>query len=191
MIIDVQVRDLPSFKETVTSTNEDGEEVTETKSAVFLDKIYVVNQEQYADGQTYTEDYVYKIEFGEDEEQTNAKIVLGEEDIDGASLSEDLFFVFVETKGTPVGDYKGEAITVGATYYMERVYSIFMNGMKEIAMNRDRVCEPPRWLLDLHLRQKALESAIEDGDFALACKWWKEFYQFTETATTKTCNCNG
>ena len=66
-----------------------------------------------------------------------------------------------------------------------------MDGMREIAMNRDKVCEPPRWLLDLFLRQKALEAAIEAGDFALACKWWKEFYQFTETVTTKTCNCNG
>lgn len=191
MIIDVQVRDLPSFKETVTSTNEDGEETTTTKQVVFLDKIYIVNHEQYADGSTYADDYVYKIEFGDDEEQTSAKIVLGEEDIDGASLSEDLFFVFVETKGTPTGDYKGEKVTVGATYYMERVYSIFMDGMREIAMSRDRVCEPPRWLLDLHLRQKALEAAVEAGDFALACKWWKEFYQFTETVTTKTCNCNG
>lgn len=188
IIIDVQVRDLPSFKETVTETI-DGEETTTTKQVVFLDKIYIVNHEQYADGSSYEDDFVYKIEYGDSDELTSARIVLSEDDVPG--LTEDLFFVFVKTKGEPTGDYKGEPVTVGVTYHMERVYGIFMDGMREIAMSKDRDCEPPRWLIDLHLRQRALEAAVEAGDFALACKWWKEFYEFTETVTTKTCNCHG
>lgn len=178
LIIDVAVRDIKDFKD------------EEGASTVFLDKVYIVNDYQYADGTAYADDYVYKIEFGDDESLTEQRIVLSEDDVPG--LKDDLLFVIVETKGEPTGDYKGENPTVSATYWLERMYSMFMNAMKEIAMNRDTLtCQPPRWLLDLHLRKHALEAAVESGDFALACKWWREFYRVPVETPDKKCNCHG
>lgn len=162
LIIDISVRDIPQLRD------EEGD------LAVTLGKVVVVNHSQYADGTAYNEDYVYKIEFGEDERKTSERIVLSDEDVPG--LRDDLLFVIVETRGEATGDYNGENPSVGVTYWGEPIYAMFMDAMREIAMSREIECQPPRWMIDLHLRKRALEAAVESGDFALACKWWREFY---------------
>lgn len=157
---------------------------------VYLDEIVVVNHDQYADGSSYDEDYLYKIEYGDTEEKTSDVIVLSDKDIPG--IREDLLFVMVRTKGEPEGEYKGENPTVGVTYWLEPLYSRFMDAMREIAMNRDKECLPPRWLIDLHLRKRALEAAVESGDFALACKWWREFHTGRhDRLEARNCGCHG
>lgn len=177
LIIDVSVRDLPGFKDA------DG------KPLVTLGKVYVVNDSQYADGSAYTEDYVYKIEYGKGEAVTSQRIVLDEGDVPG--LRDDLLFVIVETRGEPDGDYKGESPAVGVTFWQERLYAAFMDAMREIALSRDTLnCQPPRWLIDLHLRKHALEAAVESGDFALACKWWTEFFRPRAGEGEKKCKCH-
>lgn len=177
LIIDVSVRDLTGFKDS------DGNPI------VTLGKVYVVNDSQYADGSAYAEDYVYRIEYGKDEAVTSQRIVLDEDDVPG--LRDDLLFVIVETSGEPEGDYKGESPTVGVTFWQERLYAAFMDAMREIALNKDTLrCQPPRWLIDLHLRKHALEAAVESGDFALACKWWTEFFRPRAGEGGKKCKCH-
>ena len=175
LIINVSVRDDEYLK--------DGD------PKVYLDEVVVVNQDQYADGESYEEDYVYKIEYGDTETKTSDSIILSDEDVPG--IKDDLLFVIVKTRGESGGAYNGENPSVGVTYWLEPLYSRFMDAMREIASSRDKECLPPRWMIDLHLRKRALEAAIESGDFALACKWWREFYIGQEPDIDSKCGCHG
>lgn len=176
LIIDVSVRNIDSLKD------------------VYIDKIYVINHHNYADGADLDEICSYSESFApftEDEEgKKSVTCVVNEDEVPG--LADDLLFVAVKTSGTASGEYKGENPVVGVTYHADRVYSEFMDAMKEIALSKDSECEPPRWFIDLHLRLRALEAAIESGDFALACKWWREFFAHIEPGKNKRmCHCNG
>ena len=186
LVIDIHVRDLMCFKEEVT-VDVDGEEQTKLIDKVFLDKIYVVNHHQFSDGDSYKTNYLYKIEYGEDDHVTTTREFIGDDEI--PTMSTDLLFLIVETKGEPSGNYRGMNPTVAATYYEERVYQDFMDGMKEVAEKDSNNCMPPRWLIDMQLRLKALQVAIESCDWKLACKWWREMFEGGGEEKKK-CNCH-
>ena len=118
LVIDIHVRDLMCFKEEVT-VDVDGEEQTKLIDKVFLDKIYVVNHHQFSDGDSYKTNYLYKIEYGEDDHVTTTREFIGDDEI--PTMSTDLLFLIVETKGEPSGNYRGMNPTVAAAYYEERV----------------------------------------------------------------------
>lgn len=186
LVIDISVRDIKCFKEEVTQ-EVDGVEQTVLVDKVFIDKVYIVNHHQMGDGDAYKENYLYKIELGEDEHETNLRELISCQDI--ANLDTDLFFLIVETKGEPSNGYRGMNPTITATFYQERVYQNFMDGMKEIAAQDENHCMPPRWLIDMQLRLKALEVAIESCNWLLACKWWREMFDAPKDKERK-CNCH-
>lgn len=176
LVIDVAIRDLDELKD------------------VYIDEIFVINHHNYVDGGDLHDMCTFSIPFynPEDGYEKKKSVTYTLDDVDIPGLADDLIFVAVTTTGESTGSYKGENPTIGVTYYTDKLYAMFMDAMKEIAMSKDVDCQPPRWFIDLHLRLRALEAAIESNNFILACKWWREFHAKPALSTgAKFCNCNG
>lgn len=77
---------------------------------------------------------------------------------------------------------------IGTAVNVHSFRSLFMKGIKEI----ENSCEMPVTLVNAYLRQQAVEACLKTGNYPLAIKYWKMFFQnINQTVMTKTCNCNG
>lgn len=77
---------------------------------------------------------------------------------------------------------------VGTVVNVHNFRSLFMKGIREIENSR----EMPVTLVNAFLRQQAVEACLKTGNYPLAIKYWKKFFQNMKQAVlTKTCNCNG
>lgn len=108
--------------------------------------------------------------------------------IDIDSIQNNLFFVYILTSGQPSDDtpcgMKHNMIT-GVAYDK---YSLYRLGMEFIGQVDG--CEIPRNLLDYIFRTKALDIAIDTGNYAQAITYWKKLFAKNKSLSiVKPCGC--
>ena len=126
----------------------------------------------------------------EENEEKRIRLELDEKTL-GASLSSDLFFIYVVAKGvpsagTPCGMDNGTTLGVVANLYP--YYRSLMNNLKEI----NNECETPKNFIDSLLRFKAFELSLKTGHYTQAIKYWNKFFTRIKSNNIDThCRCHG
>ena len=110
-------------------------------------------------------------------------------DID--SISDNLFFVFVEAEGEPAADAPcgiKDKMIVGVAYDKELIYN---KSMKLIG-NIDG-CTMPREFINFALQLDAFELCLHTGNYMKAIEFWKKFFHTEDSTETisSNCLCNG
>ena len=93
-------------------------------------------------------------------------------------VTKTLFFVYITTVDTSNDNTTQTIVTV--VYDTQVVAIMGLNQLNELADE----CKIPKSLIDFILKQKALELAIETGNFIKAIKYWNSFLK---NATVKPC----
>lgn len=108
-------------------------------------------------------------------------------DIDG--ISDNLFFVWVITKGTPSADTPcgmKETMVLGTVY---NEYPIYTQTMKYL--NAIDGCNPPKEFIDFILRTEALDLSLKTGNYLKAIEYWDKLFTKKLPNFNNTCGCNG
>lgn len=118
------------------------------------------------------------------------KLELGITDI-LPSLLDNMFFVWVETKGTPSSDTpcgEDNTLTLGAVLAWYPLYQQALSYIKEV----ENTCTPPKEFIDFILRIKALQLAIKTGHATQAVKYYNKFFKNIKKGTViNKCGCYG
>lgn len=168
LIIDVSVRDLEYY------TN------------VYLDEILIDTQDTFIESGPSTKVVYSKIIEGS---KKSVRLELGTGDL-LPSLNDNLFFVYVKTKGTPsINTPCGmdNIYTLGITLNMCPIYNRIMQSVKDIA----RDCDIPKNFIDSYLRFKAFEICINTEHYTEAINYYNRFIRGKSIAVTNNCDCYG
>lgn len=108
------------------------------------------------------------------------------------TLSQHLFFVYVETEGTPdpgIPCGMDNTVTLGVTMYMGNYYNSLMQYMKEMS---DSDCSVPQGLINQMLQWKALNLSIDSGHYLQGIKYFNKWFSGKLKAVPiSKCGCNG
>lgn len=119
------------------------------------------------------------------------RLVLDKNDLPGADLNENIFFVYIKATGypepgTPCG--MDNEVTLGIAYNLRPLYNQAMGYIKEIGNS----CDIPRGFIDMILRLKALELAFKTGHYKVAIEHWYNLFKNKKTVSRgRRCGCNG
>lgn len=154
---------------------------------VYLDKITIDDQVTYIDdGPSTTPLFVQTI----DGNQKTYHLELDKVALTKA-LNNELFFVYVKTKGTPSIDTPcgmDNITTIGVCTYLYPIYQTSMLYMNEVL----KTCIIPKNYIDHILKFKALDMAITIGQYTQAIKYFNKFYLTLNTSLpSSNCGCNG
>lgn len=122
--------------------------------------------------------------------EKHLRLKLSAKDLGLEDLNSSLFFIYIKAKGypaynTPCG--KDSIYTIGVATNMLSVYSQAMQYIKTIDS-----CDIPRDFIDFILKYKALELAIETGNYSTAIDYYKRLFTNTTTISNSSdCGCNG
>lgn len=126
----------------------------------------------------------------EDGEEKRIRLELDEKTL-GASLCNDLFFIYVVAKGVPSADTPcgmDNGTTLGVVANLYPFYRNIMNYLKEF----EDTCNPPRNFIDGLLKFKAFELSLKTGNYTQTIKYWNKFFKNLRSNTVNTiCRCNG
>lgn len=162
LIIDVSVKDLSYYDN------------------VYIDTIIVDNQETYISTDPSTtpvyayEDGVSPEDVVVEKEDKRIRIELPNTLV--PNLSNNLFFIYVTTKGTPSADTPcgmDNPTTIGVVFDLYRLQQLYMNYIREVESND---CIIPKEFIDQILRYKAFKLALVTGNYIQAIKYWKRFF---------------
>lgn len=107
------------------------------------------------------------------------------------SLKDNMFFIWVRTKGTPaINTPCGEdnTLTLGVAIALYPLYQYSFNFIKEL----EKECSIPKGFINYILQLKALQVAIKTGHYIQAIKYWEKFFKNLKiNTTTDLCNCYG
>lgn len=107
------------------------------------------------------------------------------------SLNDNIFFVYIKTKGTPTPDTpcgKDNEITLGVAVNLYPIYQQAFNYIKELS----NTCSIPKNFINYILQFKAFQLSLKTSHYVEAIKYWKKFYQnIKEYSITTNCNCHG
>lgn len=169
LIIDVSVRDLEYYTD------------------VYLDSIQIDTQDTFV-GSGPSSEAVYTKTI--DGNLKSIRLELGTGDL-LPTLNDNLFFVYVKTKGTPSVDTPcgmDNSITLGTTLNKYIIYNDIMQYVKEV--NAD--CIIPKNFIDKYLRFKAFEISIVTGHYIEAIKYYNKFIKdISNVITNVNCGCYG
>lgn len=194
LIVDVSVKDLSYYND------------------VYIDAIIIDTQDTYVVNGP-SSNSIFKYEAGQDAyvlknfnlldyEERECFTGLGEADpkrlrlvLDsttlGASINDNLFFVYAIAKGTPAADTPcgmDNATIMGVTANLYPFYRSMVNYMKEV----ENACSIPKTFIDSLLRFKALDLSIRTGHYTQAINYWNKFFKGIKNKTINTeCKCNG
>lgn len=104
--------------------------------------------------------------------------------------SNKMYFVYVTATGTPspsVSCNQDNSIIMGTVIDSNILYQSTICYVRELA----NTCQLPQNLANRVLLNKALELSIKTGNYLLAIKYWKKFYQNIKTPTIIKTSCNG
>ena len=168
LIIDVSVKDLEYY------TN------------VYLDTVQIDTQDTFVESGPSNEVVYSKTIEG------NAKSVRLELGIGDLlpSLNDNLFFVYIKTKGTPATNTPcgmDNIYTLGITLNTCFIYNSIMQSVKEVAKD----CDIPKNFIDSYLRFKAFEICINTKHYTEAVNYYNRFIKGKSTPVTSNCNCYG
>lgn len=117
--------------------------------------------------------------------QYNEKRIREYIDIDG--MGNQMFFIYVKTKGNPDSDAPcgiQQSYIVGVAYNKFNIYKNIMGMIKSLGG-----CEPNKEFIDYFLQLKALEFAIKVGNFKQALIYWCSFFSKKKIKVVGGCNC--
>ena len=107
------------------------------------------------------------------------------------SLLDNMFFVWVKTKGTPdMSTPCGEdnMLTLGVTVALYPLYQQAFSYIKEL----EKECVTPKGFINFILQLKALQIAVRTGHYTQAIKYWERFFRgLKKDAVTNKCGCYG
>lgn len=104
-------------------------------------------------------------------------------------LKENLFFVYVITKGTPSSDTPcnmDNTINLGVTADTYPIYTNMLNSLKELES-----CDTPKLFTDAFLRFKAFELSIKTGQYSQVINYWNKYFKSLDIPNNTNCSCNG
>lgn len=107
------------------------------------------------------------------------------------SLLDNMFFVWVRTKGTPaISTPCGEdnTLTLGVTIALYPLYQQAFGYIKEL----EKECATPKGFINFILQLKALQLAVRTGHYTQAIKYWEKFFRgLKKDVVTNKCGCYG
>lgn len=169
LIIDISVKDLEYYTD------------------VYLDQILIDTQDTF-------------IEFGPSSQTVYSKTIEGEVksfrlEIDNkdllSTLKDNLFFVYVKTKGNPSADTPcglDNQTTLGITTYYYPLYQKAMSYVKQL----NDACNIPKDFINFILQYKAFQLSIKAGHYIESIKYWNRLKSSTNAINiTSKCNCYG
>lgn len=169
LIIDVSVKDLSYY------TN------------VYLDEILIDTQDTYTDSGPSSKAIYSKTMEGN---QKSLRLELGKGDI-SSSLLDNMFFVWVRTKGTPAANTpcgEDNTLTLGVTIALYPLYQQAFGYIKEL----EKECATPKGFINFILQLKALQLAVRIGHYTQAIKYWEKFFRgLKKDVVTNKCGCYG
>lgn len=118
------------------------------------------------------------------------RISISKKELGLATLSENLFFVYIGAVGVPspiTPCSMDNTYTVAVALDIRSIYNAAVQHIKEVDS-----CDIPRSLIDYVLRIKVLELAIKTGNYTGAIKQWnKLFRDRVKISSVSNCGCNG
>lgn len=169
MVIDVSVKNLEYY------TN------------VYIEEILIDTQDTFIESGPSTQTIYSKVIEGN---VKSVRLELGTGDF-LPSLNDNLFFVYVKTKGAPAVDTPcgmDNTITLGVTLNKYPIYSDIMQYIKEVNNN----CTIPKIFIDKYLRFKAFELSVVTGHYTEAIKYYNKFIKGINIIPINTgCGCYG
>lgn len=170
LIIDVSVSDLEYYEN------------------VYLDSIQIDTQDTF-------------IESGPSSNTVYTKTVSGDSkfirlELDNSdllpSLNDNIFFVYVRTKGTPSSDTPcgmDNYITRRTVINVYPIYCATIQYLKELNHN----CEIPKGIIDMYIKFKALELGVKTGNYSNVIDIWNKYFKgskYNYNSKTSGCGCN-
>lgn len=190
LVIDVQVQNLDYYKDVYLDSIHIDTQQTFIETGPSNKPIYsyiVPDNEQFI----YTQDCGCRVITEQNEDilvdEFGTKHIRQFIDID--SIGNNLFFVWVVTKGNPTEDTPcgmKDAITLGVVYNKLPIYNISMKYINSI-----EGCDIPREFMDFIFRKKAFEACLEVGNYNQAIKYWNKFFTDIKESQVSNCNCYG
>ena len=171
LIIDVSVKDLEYY------TN------------VYLDEILIDTQDTFIETGPSTEVVYSKTIEGN---VKSVRLELGIGDL-LPTLNDNLFFVYVKTKGTPASNTPcgmDNITTVGVVTNLYPLYQQAFGYIKELS----DTCIIPKNFINFILQYKALQLAVKTGHYTEAIKFWEKFHfsqGIKDITVTSKCGCYG
>lgn len=166
LIIDVSVQDLEYY------------------ANVYLDSILIDTQDTFTDSGPSSK-VVYKKDISGDAK--SIRLELGAGDL-LPSLNENLFFIYVKTKGIPGADTPcgmDNSVTVGVVLNEYLIYNSMLQYIKELEDD----CNIPKRFIDKYLRYKAFEISVVTKHYIQAIKYYNSFIKNSEDALDNNCEC--
>lgn len=191
LIVDVQVQNLDYYKDVYLDSIHIDTQQTFIETGPSNKPIYsyiVPDNEQFI----YTQDCGCRVVTEQEEdilvdEFSGTKHIRQFIDID--SIGNNLFFVWVVTKGNPTEDTPcgmKDAITLGVVYNKLPIYNVAMKYINSI-----EGCNIPREFMDFIFRKKAFETCLEVGNYNQAIKYWNKFFTNIKESQVSNCDCYG
>lgn len=190
LIVDVQVQNLDYYKN------------------VYLDSIHIDTQQTFIEtGPSNKPIYSYIVPDNEQliyTQECNCQVVTEQNEdvlldefgtkhirqfIDIDFIGNNIFFVWVVTKGNPTEDTPcgmKDAVTLGVVYNKLPIYNAAMKYINSI-----EGCDIPREFMDFIFRKKAFETCLEVGNYNQAIKYWNKFFTDIKESQISNCNCYG
>ena len=169
LIIDVSVKDLEYY------TN------------VYLDTIQIDTQDTFVESGPSSEAVYTKTIDGNSK---SVRLELGTGDL-LPTLNDNLFFVYIRTKGTPAANTPcgmDNVTTLGVVTNLYPLYQQAFGYLKELS----DTCVTPKNFVNFILQYKAFQLAVKTGHYTEAIKYWKRFLQGVKDVTvTSKCGCYG
>lgn len=166
LIIDVSIKDLSYYNN------------------VYIDKILIDTQDTFVESGPSSNARSISVN------SKKIRLELGKGDV--PSLTNNLFFVYVKTRGIPSPDTPcgmDNSIILGTTLYPYRIYC---NMLKTIQLEYSNSCSPPRKFIDRFFRYKGLQLALITGNNLQAIKYFNGFSDNPSISlTSNTCKCYG
>lgn len=169
LIIDASVSSLPYYKD------------------VYIDTVVVDTQDTYLDNGP-SDNPIFSYSEKEEDNNKNVRLELNPKTL--KIHNDNLFFVYIITKGTPTINTPCGAdkqITIGVAADLHPFYNKMMRSIREI----DKVCTIPRTFIDGYLRYKALELSLKTCHYIDAIKIWSKFKSLNRESTNSSCKCHG
>ena len=159
-------------------------------SNVYIKAIHITTEDYYTAGIPDIKIYTHVVENGE--ELKTLRLEIKKSELTVADLNH-LFFVYVETVGTPSPDAPcgaDSSLVVGFTYNRQPLYDKALCFISKL----DDKCTIHKDFLDFMLKVDALEYAFKTSDFTEAIYYFKKFFATKtpcSTVTNLNCNCHG
>nr|DAP80951.1 MAG TPA: hypothetical protein [Crassvirales sp.] len=154
---------------------------------VYLDTISIDTQDTFTESGPSTST-VYKTTISGNSKST--RLELGISEI-LPSLLDNMFFVWVKTKGTPSSSTpcgEDNTLTLGVVIALYPLYQQSLNYIKEV----ENECIIPKKFINFILQLKAFQLSVRTGHYPQAIKYWERFFKdIRKDAVVNKCGCYG